>query len=174
MNHDQYYVFIDGDCPSILSEEDLDVLKNNFKSYSWNQSRTFKIDIIFNPLGKMIHSWHRNPDQYGMNTGRKEILKLENYLPLVTIETLSYLDYLGEKIYSCIKQPPLDSEEEEKEWAVSNSSDLYKLMIGLENYLQTNDVPNHELVIEQVGKLKRMSGIAEKYKLEIILFLENP
>ena len=122
----------------------------------------------------MIHSWYRTPDKTGMNTGRTDIMNLENYLPVATIETLSYLDYFGEKIYSCVKQLPIDSDEEETDWEILNSGDLYKLMEGVENYLQTNIVQNHEAVKEEVSKLKIMSSIAQKYNLYINLFVDNP
>ncbi len=170
-----HIVFIDGDCADLISKEDLEILNNNFESYTciWNESKTFKLEIIFDPLYNMIHAWHRAPDQYKMNERREDILKLEKYLPIATIETLSYLDYLGEKIYSCVKQLPLDSEEDYPDWDILNSNDLYKLMTGLEKYLQTNYVQNHEIVNELVGQIKIMAEVARKYKLDIILFDED-
>ncbi len=169
----QLIIFINGDCSSSMSENDLEILKSNFENYEWDEFKTFKLHLHYD-MFKIIHSTYRIPDEHKMNNRRETIYNLSNYLPIVTIETLSYLDYLGEKIYGCVKQPPLDSEEEELDYEVSSSEDINKLMNGLRSYLEKNKLDeNHDVIKEQVEKIEIMSRLAKQHNFEIIIFDEN-
>jgi len=94
--------------------------------------------------------------------------KLEKYIPESTIETLSYFEYVGEKIYSCIKQGEGYWDDDLE---ASNSSDLYKLISGLNNYLQKNTLgEHHEETKQEAERLKALTDIGQKYNLEMRLF----
>lgn len=165
MERHQLIAFIYGDCEKLLTKEDNQELSLKFEKFQILNLNTFKTIIHFDPLYKIIRSSYRIPDQYNFNKRKEEIEKLENYIPETTIETLSYFEYVGEKIYSCKKQG-------EGYWGAdfdsSSSSDIHSLMTGLEKYLINNVFSeNHDLISEEVKNLKIMSEIGQKYNLEL-------
>jgi len=160
--------FIKGNCKEIMLPEDIKLLNEKFEEYEINDFNTYKLHIHFDPLYRIITSTYRIPDQYNFNGRKDEIEKLEKYIPESTIETLSYLDYVGEKIHGCKKQG-------EGYWNddldTANSSDIFSLMSGLNNYLQNNQFEeNHETIKDESEKLKVMAKIGQKYNLEIRFF----
>jgi len=160
--------FIKGNCKSTMSPEDINQLNEKFEEYKINDFDTYKLHIHFDPLYKIITSTYRIPDQYNFNGRKVEIEKLEKYIPESTIETLSYLEYVGEKIHSCKKQG-------EGHWDddldTASSSDIFKLMSGLNNYMQNNQLDeNHETTKDESEKLIIMAELAQKYNLEIRFF----
>lgn len=161
----QVIAFIRANCESIMSIEDIESLNNKFEKYEIEDFKTYKFHIHYEPLYKIITSNYRIPDEYNFNGRKEEIEKIERYIPESTIETLSYFEYVGEKIHSCKKQG-------EGHWNddldTSESSDIFKLMTGLDNYLTKNKLEEyHDETKNETENLKFMADIAQKYNLEI-------
>ncbi|MCP9768623.1 hypothetical protein EGI22_11920 [Lacihabitans sp. LS3-19] len=161
----QVIAFIRANCEAIMSLEDLENLNNRFEKYEIEDFKTYKFIIHYEPLYKIITSSYRIPDEDNFNGTKEEIEKIEKYIPEATIETLSYFDYVGEKIHSCIKQ---GEDYWDDDLDTSDSSDIYKLMTGLHNYLTKNYIEEyHEETKHETENLKFMAEFAQKYSLEI-------
>lgn len=161
----QVIAFIRANCESIMDLEDLKNLNDKFEKYEIENFKTFKFHFHYEPLYKIIASNFRIPDEYNFNEKKEEIEKLERYIPGSTIETLSFFEYCGEKIFSCIKH---NEGNRDDDLDTSDSSDIYKLLTGLDNYLIKNQIgENHDETKLETEKLKFMAEIAQKYNVEI-------
>lgn len=158
--------FINCDCKNVLHEDDYELLAEKFSLFDLEEFQTFKLEFYFDPIYNWFYLSYRIPDRYGSNKKTNYQFNLSNILTEAEIKTLSYFDYMGEKIYGILNQE--ENFIYENDCGICNSSDLFLFTQKLLIYLSENELlANHERTVIELEQLNMLSKIAAKYGSKI-------
>lgn len=165
----KFDVIIYGDCDGQCSLVELNILKQNFKSYTIDANsqtyNTYVCHISEDPTYKLISNEYRIPhDKYWNGVYAKQSpVPLDTFLTIEEIKMINYFEYGIEHIHCVIQQGKSDVGI-----SVCSSKDLNFVTNKLISYFENNKILG--LQTSAFGELKNLellSDIALKYEWDI-------
>lgn len=146
-----------------IRDEDIELMKNNFEFY--DAFNTYVVNFHYDPIYYILNARYRKkPDSQG-HSEKDGLYSIENYLEEDVIVTMTYFDYIGERIYKCIQG---------EEGAFADPNILKKFLYGIKKYFENEDIElNHVNILPELEKLILLCDIAIKYKYKIDFFDEE-
>lgn len=169
MNREEKYkVIIEGQHDEYKKDPDFKTIESFVKGISWvNDINSTYYEIHQKPTYEMIRnqfSFERRRDMTGENK-----LKYDSFLTKDQIQTLSFWEYEGEKIYGLAIYGRWDDM-----WDSATAKDVLTVTKGLIEYLKVNPLISYqEETLGELEKLNQIANFASKFGYEIKFFNPN-
>jgi len=163
-----YQVVIEGQREDYKKDPEFSSIEPFVKEFPWvNDINTTFLEIHQEPTYEMIRnqfSFKRRRDMTGENK-----LNYDSFLSSEQIQSLSFWEYEGEKIYGLAIYGRWDDM-----WDSAKSKDVATITKGLIEYLNQNPlISYHEETLDELEKLNQLANFAPKFDYEIKFFNPN-
>lgn len=163
-----YKVVIEGQLEEYKNDIDFKNIESFLKEMPWvNDIKSTFFEIHQEPTYEMIRnqfSFDRRRDMAGENK-----LTYDSFLTKEQIQSLSFWEYEGEKIYGLAIYGRWDDM-----WDSATSKDVATVTKGLIEYLTKNPLISYqEETLDELEKLNQLANFASKFEYEIKFFNPN-
>ena len=163
-----YQVVIEGQREDYEKDPEFSSIEPFVKEFPWvNDINSTFMEIHQEPTYEMIRnqfSFERRRDMTGENK-----LNYDNFLSSEQIQSLSFWEYEGEKIYGLAIYGRWDDM-----WDSATSKDVATVTKALIDYLKQNHlISYHKETMDELQKLNKVADFASKFDYEIKFFNPN-
>ena len=163
-----YQVVIEGQFDEYKNDVDFNIIKSFVKEMPWvNDINSTYMEIHQEPTYEMIRNQFSFENRRDMSGENK--LAYDSFLSSEQIQSLSFWEYEGEKIYGLAIYGRWDDM-----WDSATSKDVATVTNALPEYLKQNPLISfHEETMDELGKLNQLANFASKFNYEIKFFNPN-
>lgn len=165
---EKYKVIIEGQRDEFMKDPEFKLIESFVKEMEWvNDINSTYMEIHQEPTFEMIRnqfSFERRRDMTGENK-----LTYDSFLSSEQIQSLSFWEYEGEKIFGLAIYGRWDDM-----WDSATSKDVATVSNGLIEYLNQNPLISfHEETVKELIQLNKLAEFASKFEFEIKFFNPN-